>query len=228
MKNIIIGDIHGRSSWNKIIESNKSDEDINYVFVGDYFDSYEKNISFYDEKDIFLDICQFKMDNMDRVTLLHGNHDYLSYVIREQCSRYQAKHAHSIVELLNDNSHLIDSAIEIDNYLITHAGVTNTWFNRNGLDIKNPAKSINELWEKSPDEFRFDLTEVSWTGDTIHQGPLWLRPASLVHDRLEDWDQIVGHTKFHNIHDEKGILFIDTRLTSYLLLDGDEWKEILI
>ena len=37
MKTVIIGDIHGRISWEKIVE--KENDADRFIFVGDYFDT---------------------------------------------------------------------------------------------------------------------------------------------------------------------------------------------
>ena len=39
MKTVYIGDIHGLTIWEKIVKYNPNAD--NYVFVGDYFDSYD-------------------------------------------------------------------------------------------------------------------------------------------------------------------------------------------
>ena len=39
-KLVVIGDIHGRAVWRKIVDDNPDAD--KFIFLGDYFDSYEK------------------------------------------------------------------------------------------------------------------------------------------------------------------------------------------
>ena len=51
MKTIVIGDIHGRDVWKKIVEHENADK---VIFIGDYFDSFDIPSS--DQINNFLDI----------------------------------------------------------------------------------------------------------------------------------------------------------------------------
>jgi hypothetical protein len=68
MKVIIVGDIHGRNTWEKLRD--KADK---IVFVGDYFDTRD-NISGKKQLDNFISLTSFKRGNKDKVILLLGNH----------------------------------------------------------------------------------------------------------------------------------------------------------
>ena len=93
----IIGDIHGRTIWEKIVEK-ENDSDL-FIFLGDYFDSYD-NLTPGTEINNFKKILKFKNENPHKVILLLGNHD-LHYIIDERWSRYSIY----TQELLN-NLHL--------------------------------------------------------------------------------------------------------------------------
>jgi predicted phosphodiesterase len=73
MKKItIIGDLHGRDIWKRIVDENP-DSDL-YIFVGDYFDSFD--IDILTQMHNFKDIIAFRKDNPDKVITLLGNHDF--------------------------------------------------------------------------------------------------------------------------------------------------------
>ncbi len=58
MKTVVIGDIHGRSVWKLIVETEKPDR---VIFIGDYFDSFE--FSGVEQIDNFKQIIQYKENN---------------------------------------------------------------------------------------------------------------------------------------------------------------------
>ena len=45
MKYILIGDIHGRTQWKKIVEKEKDAD--KFIFLGDYFDPYDWTLTLY-------------------------------------------------------------------------------------------------------------------------------------------------------------------------------------
>ena len=71
MKTLVLGDIHGRNCWEKILEDNTFSK---VVFIGDYFDSRDRNITPEIEINNFKRIIDFKLEKPDRVILLVGNH----------------------------------------------------------------------------------------------------------------------------------------------------------
>ena len=87
MKLIAIGDIHGRTIWQEIIEAQSFDT---LIFIGDYFDSKE-DIDPESQMVNFIEICRLKRANPDKVILLLGNHDY-HYLdgVGEEYSDFQA------------------------------------------------------------------------------------------------------------------------------------------
>ena len=71
MRVIAIGDIHGKSIWEKIVEKESTADKI--IFIGDYFDGDPAD--FTTEYHNFIRILDYKALNPDKVTLLFGNHD---------------------------------------------------------------------------------------------------------------------------------------------------------
>ena len=235
MKVVAIGDIHGRTTWKDIVNSN-TDAD-KFVFIGDYFDTHE-DVSGQQQIENFKDIIKYKSDNLDKVVLLTGNHDF-HYLkgVNEKYSGYQQWQQFDIQILLHAaiDMDFIKMCFIHDKYLFTHAGVSKTWAKKilgNG-DIKLDGgnmleKIINDTFKYQPNLFRFThgITGDMY-GDEICQTPIWIRPKSLKKDRLENFIHVVGHTTQDYIkQDESGIILIDTLGTSgqYLIINDSEIK----
>ena len=123
----IIGDIHGRADWKKLVQ----DEMIN-IFVGDYFDPYNSydDISFVECKANFLEILDYKKQHPETVLLI-GNHDTAYWHNLGENNRYKHKYQPEIYQLFEDNKGLLQLAYSIENKgLVTHAGVSYVWYER--------------------------------------------------------------------------------------------------
>lgn len=224
MKILALGDTHGRDIWKEIVANETFDK---VIFIGDYFDSW--GLKFENQYQNFLDILEYKKQNIDKVVLLVGNHDY-HYMdgVYETYSGYQTKYRNVIQELLEEtlDKGLMQMCTIDDRVIYTHAGVTKTWCELKHIDITNLEGSINKCFMFTPQEFRFNGSDGS--GDDITQSPIWVRPRSLVMDAVEGFDQVVGHTTQDRIttlptHNLDKIHFIDVLNTSkeYLLVtDG--------
>lgn len=199
MRILTIGDIHGRSVWEKLV-NDKFDK---IVFIGDYVDSF----TIYDSYIIsnLLNILQFKKDNPDVVELLWGNHE-LQYLFRYSeygCSGFRENIYLTLHQIFNENKHLLNVAFQIDNYLWTHAGVTSKWYER-FLEISNPnlegtlADKLNMTFNSSKE---WVITEVGKArgGTSYYGGPLWADKSELDRHPLSGYNQIVGHTKSKGI-----------------------------
>jgi hypothetical protein len=225
MKHIIIGDTHGRSSWKSLVNL----EYDKLIFVGDYFDSF--TIPGIVQLTNFKEIIEFKKSNPDKVELLLGNHDYhYFHGVREDYSGYQGKMRHSFEKHLYGayNDQLLNVVYQYQDYIISHAGITKTWFNSNDLDINNISESVNELFKYKPNRFSFQMGgNLSNTGDDITQGPFWVRPQSLYRDMLDNYKFIVGHTSVREISTFKEKIFLVDCLdevNQYLELSEDGYK----
>lgn len=191
MKIIAIGDTHGRDKWKQIIARETFDK---VVFIGDYFDSW--GLKFETQIDNFQEILAYKKENLERVVLLIGNHDfhYLSYA-QEQYSGYQDKYAPQIGAVIQAaiDEGLLQVAFESDEFLFTHAGVTNTWVSKwISCDMDTVEQFINDTFLNQPEAFRFCGRDN--TGDDITQSPMFVRPKSLCLDGIQGYTQVVGHT----------------------------------
>lgn len=198
MKTIVIGDIHGRTTWKEIVKQ-ESDAD-KIIFVGDYFDSF-----FHTQAEClknYQEIIEFKKANPNQVVLLIGNHDfhYIPTGNDARCSGYNGALAPIIETLFVEHiaEKLVQMAYLQDNFLFTHAGVTKTWFKTHFTKAKGEsvADTLNAYFYNGVyKHFKFQhKLHCSMYGDDIFQGCIWVRPDSLVADRLDKFIQIVGHT----------------------------------
>jgi len=131
MKHIAIGDIHGRDSWQRV--NTKLYEKV--IFLGDYVDSH--TLSDFTILENFKKIISLKKRNPEKVILLLGNHDvhYLHYP-RFECSGFRKTMQPELSALFRRNADLFQVAYQKDNYLFTHAGVTNNWY---GEILRSPS-----------------------------------------------------------------------------------------
>ena len=226
MKLVALGDTHGTPYWKDIVSVEKPDV---VVFIGDYFDGYSNK---FDEVGNFQDIIQYKEESSASVILLIGNHDhhYFPEVGCTGTSRYQQKIARKLEGLIQKNRPHLQMAYQYENVLFTHAGVTKTFMNNTfGEDWSenNIPELLNKKFEDNANAFCFNGVEP--TGDDITQTPIWVRPASLIIDKVP-LTQVVGHTMVGEIGFYKNVYLIDTMQTSkqYLVFDeGTITKKII-
>ncbi len=212
MKIGVIGDIHGRSIWKEFIKDETIDK---WVFIGDYFDSFD--ISFTEQFHNFKELIKFKVDNNDKVVLLVGNHDYhYMKTIDETYSGYQYKTAYYIQALVTDavDAGHLKLCYKHENFLFTHAGVTKTWYQSfidgNEINIDMVETNLNDYFHYKPKVFIFNAGKNnSGYGDDITQGPLWVRPASLKEDMISGITHVVGHTGVDGITIYDNLILID-------------------
>lgn len=198
MSNItVIGDIHGETFWQEIVKQESNLDRM--VFMGDYFDPY-REISFDEMVDNFYEIIDFKKKYPEQVTLLLGNHDhhYLKgFSDKYPCSRFMYEHATKIQIMFTEELNLFQICHIEDNYLFTHAGVTNTWAKNNDVDLNDLENSINKLFTNYHDHyaaFHFSFDDFGMYGNHRTQSPFWVRPVALASDAIEGYTQVVGHT----------------------------------
>lgn len=227
MKILVIGDIHGKNIWENI--KNLINEYDKFIFVGDYFDSF--TIKPITQLKNFNKIVQFKEENLDKVELLIGNHDYHYFpLITEEYAGYQPTMRFNYQNALRVayNKGLMNVCYIYNDYLFSHAGFTKTWCNNKNIDINNIEDSVNDLFKYKPYEFGFELgRNHSYYGDDITQGPFWVRPTSLYKDAIENYIQVVGHTGMNNIKEySKNIIIVDCldSKNQYLHIDENGHK----
>lgn len=206
MKLVAIGDIHGRDIWKQIVETEQPNT---VVFVGDYFDSFD--IPGKDQINNFKNIIQWKIDNPQcKVVLLIGNHDfhYMPEAYNDRYSGFQKNLYIEIGQTLETNKHHLRMAYGVDDLVFSHAGITPEFLFKNGWGEQGIVEFINDLWHYRPHKFKFadNGGHSDPYGDDEFQGPLWIRPKSLMkacQEVKKTMIQVVGHTAVKEI-DAKG------------------------
>lgn len=212
MKLVAIGDIHGRDIWKQIITKEQDADE--FVFVGDYFDSF--TIKGPSQINNFLDIIEFKKQSKVPVTLIIGNHDYHYYpgIDETGTSGYQTVLAPSIKHVVGDNKQHLQLAYQVGDFIFSHAGLSSEWLDDivEDWNTNNVVDKVNELFQYQPGLIAYRsfkmVNETEWYGaqgygDETFQGPIWIRPKSLMranYDTLRNQIiQVVGHTPQDNI-----------------------------
>lgn len=226
MKVVVIADVHGRDKWKEQIKEPAD----HYIFLGDYFDSFEVDGSVQIEN--FKEIVEFKRDNPYKVTLLSGNHDHGSYCAPDYagaCSGFQNDRAYEIRNILEPlrESGEIQACKIIENYIFVHAGLTETWCENYGIGYEYLEEQINDLFTKNLMPFIFQESKklsdkpLSGYGDNIWQSPMWVRPYSLELDKIPNYIQVVGHTGVKEPTFEKNVWYTDCQGSSdkFLILE---------
>ena len=239
MKTVVIGDIHGRSS-RKLIDYIENPDRV--IFLGDYFDSHDINPE--EQVNNFLDIVEYKKSSGKEVVMLIGNHcvHYFPEIGNTGTSGYQSIARYMIEPVIDANREHLQMAYRFDDYLFTHAGVSQVYMDKVFGDLWGPddiVDLLNEKFKYQPRYFLFgemipDEVYTDPYGDDQRQSPIWIRPRSLMKANAElkyKVIQIVGHTQQNQI-DIKGkstggrYYFIDTLGTSgeYLIIEDGEVK----
>lgn len=207
-KIIIIPDIHGRTFWKKCV--NQECDEI--IFLGDYLDPYRyEGITIDDAISNFKEILEFKAKNIDKVTLLLGNHD-MQYISRKflSRSRYNYEHADEYRKLFLDNiKYFKVITYRMINYCMvtfSHSCIGNQWKNEYVGEIKHKniddtITYLNELIQKHDDQklaHIFDYVGYMRGGYSPYGSILWADESELQYDdnKLDDiYYQIFGHTQ---------------------------------
>jgi len=204
MKTLLIGDIHGRPIWKDILEKESSNLS-RVIFFGDYFDSFD--ISGIDQIHNFNEIIQFKESTDLEVIMLIGNHDHHYLHVDETYSGFQPALQHDIYFTLKKNKKHLQVVYSFDDILCSHAGISPVWLDKSfGLwSKKTMVDDINELYHYQQRKFNFIHTSFDFYGDSVEQGPLWIRPKSLMKSNKGDdglkkhYIQVFGHTQLNDI-----------------------------
>ena len=200
MKTVFIGDIHGRDIWKDII---KYESPGRVVFIGDYFDSFNKELTAAVQMHNFKEIVALKESGNMEVVILIGNHDYHYYPGGEVYSGYQYGAASAIRQLLEENKYHMQMCYEMDNILCSHAGIGYDWLvYRNNYIEGGIADFVNDIWKYKPNHFLFNGSDPY--GDNKSQTPIWIRPHSLMSGNKDTilkkaYIQVVGHTAVRTI-----------------------------
>ena len=144
---LIIPDIHGRLFW---ISATRKYPDLPVIFLGDYLDPYTHYEGILPSEALanFKEILDFKKANMDRVTLLFGNHDIHYFDKDMNSSRKDKEHYEEIHHIFSENLSLFKLAMTVrtegKDFLFTHAGVDIDW-----LRYRMPEVNANDVNDAS-------------------------------------------------------------------------------
>lgn len=220
LRTISIGDLHGHNCW-KQINPEKYDK---IVFLADYLDSFTHSNT--EILHNLKEIIEFKRKYQEKVELLIGNHDgSYFYFPHCTCEGFRPEARPAIQILFNDNKDLFQVAYQYENYLWTHAGVSNKWLSEfmplseeRGIwnddvplaDILNMANQTSlqeKLFQKSGKRMQY--------GDTdLVGGIMWADRSETRRDYLKGFHQICGHTSIRkNVrrgNDKSSITYIDS------------------
>lgn len=216
MKIVIIGDTHAHTTWKDIVEKENYDK---VIFLGDYFDNFSRPTADFQLQN-FKEIVEFCEKNNSIVLL--GNHEYHYMHPKEKYSGFSYDNrykAHDYLMELWDKKILKPIHIE-DNIIFSHAGVSKTWL----TEIAH-LEDVKEIEEKADfEDFKFNyLTGINYSGDTISSSPIWIRPNSLLSDKVDGYTQVVGHTPLRSIHVQDNVWFCDTMPMEYLVIKDGEF-----
>jgi len=225
MKILSIADIHGRPYWKEWIK--EYDNIDKYIFIGDYVDSFD--ISNVEILHNLKEIIEFKKANLDNVILLYGNHD-CSYALSTphmsnpfKCSGYRPEAHWDLHDIFNNNKELFQASYQINNYLFTHAGISNEWF-KNQYTYNPTLDKISESLNESFKYKENSLFDVGYLRDGYKNvGKIfWADKRETSIDPLNNIHQIVGHTVCNDIeiikiNDNTSITYIDCINKPYLL-----------
>lgn len=202
MKTVVIGDIHGRSTWKLITHLENADR---VIFIGDYFDSFDLNTE--EQLNNFLDILEYKKTSGKEVIMLIGNHDhhYFPEIRDTGTSGYQRVGKYQIEPVVDVNREHLQIAYQMDEFLFTHAGVSSVFmdetFGLGGWTVETIVDQLNEMFIYRPNVFSFNGLDPY--GDDEYQTPIWIRPRSLMKANRNTLRkrviQIVGHTEVKNL-----------------------------
>ena len=214
-KILVIGDIHGRTDWEKIVME-ALPKFYHIVFVGDYVDSFHLKPAeiLYNLKKI----VGYKKKYKDRITLLLGNHDYAYIDNHFNTSGYQMHASFDYQDFFKKNYDLFQVAYGFTNditqryTLITHAGLTKTYYNNYILPlIENEegylykvtnGKCADMKLHKILNFMRDD--KILWKvgserGGMGTPGPLWAHQSELLEDHYPGINQVYGHTAMDTV-----------------------------
>ena len=205
-KIIVIPDVHGREFWKEAIKGHEKDH---IVFLGDYVDPYTYEGIDQDKGLVMLEqVIEFKIQHMDNVTLLLGNHD-LGYLSRIVCEcRMDYVNEAEIRRLIYINLGLFDLVhVEENNghrYLFSHAGITLGWIEQRYEHLQGVRDNPEILNEMLHDRSRLPrlmtlLGDVSYHrgGEMAWGSPVWAdaRELTILQDNIPGFIQIFGHTQ---------------------------------
>ncbi len=194
MKILTFGDIH--TNHQRIDEAKKYINDVDkIVFLGDYVDDFDVHpiMSL-----ITLEkLISLKKEFPDKVVLLYGNHDMSYKYVSMRCSGWNSITEGFTKPVYENNKDLFDYFFVCDKWIWSHAGVTQSWFDK----FMDPKKSFQDNIEDMTWNY-FNEAGQARGGGSDYPSPVWSDKSELLADQLINphFNQIVGHTPQLTIH----------------------------
>ena len=196
LNKIVIPDVHGRDFWEKVLEISNPEKYM-FIFLGDYLDPYpDEGITKGNAFLEFMKIIEFKKKYPNNVILLIGNHDYHYINLNsDRCSRFDRKNMSMYHGIFNENKQLFQLTYTDDDYLYSHAGISDAWLRNNDLilpdDIKEASEYLNKLFIEDKG-FSMALQQVSfYRGGEYNGSIIWRDVRESISTKFK---QIFGHT----------------------------------
>lgn len=180
MNAIILPDVHQKLNWKKVMMLAGQFDKI--FFVGDYFDHHgDADVQGEEAVNNFLEIIAFKKQFPDKVFLCIGNHDLHYLEGFDSVSNFQSYNYDIFRKALEDNLEYLNIAYEYEGYVISHAGVSAKWYERqlkvaqtkNYLHEGTPLEIINgwfNLYKKTLSEIKEMNANGVWN---VNEDPCW-------------------------------------------------------
>lgn len=201
MKLIAIGDIHGKDAWKEIDPSGYD----KIIFLGDYVDSKLVLPDQIFENLNYLIICKKLLP--DKIILLFGNHDiqYSEYP-KYRCPGFNSGQQPALTKLFQDNRSLFQVAYQTENYLFTHAGLSDAYARLNLSrcydSIVRKEIKVDELLNQihqSADQFILHTIGLARNGYDHFGGITWADYQETRWNPLPGYHQVVGHSRVKQI-----------------------------
>ena len=199
MKVAVIGDLHGKNCWKKLLEG-KFDSFDKIIFMGDYSD--DSWVTFSDEEiiDNLKEVIKFKKDHNENIELLIGNHDYQYIVGYPTASRFRKSYAKEMHNIFNDNADIFKIIHIENNHIFTHAGITNGWidyikkkYEIKDINIDNIFDVVNIVYKNDKEDC--NIASFRRGGMNKFAGILWSDTEDLFDDAWIGYNQVVGHNR---------------------------------
>ena len=208
-KVLILGDLHGRDIWKKIVEKENPDK---VIFLGDY--SCPREVHYEDPTDLcgfIYELLEYKDNNKDKVILLRGNHDLaaIGYYWADCSPRDHPKveeymRTKDVKDWFLKNTQWV-YIIPGTNIVCSHAGISRLFLEeciRRCNSEQDPTiEQISKINSLVPSElFGFTPCKMSdYNGISPTQPCTWIRPQTLLDYGIKDIIYVVGHTPVAHI-----------------------------
>jgi hypothetical protein len=153
----------------------------------------------------FHEIVGFKKAFPQKVVLLVGNHE-LSYIDPlYRVTGFRRNIEKDVLSLLTENAHLFQVAFQHKNYLWTHAGIHQGFYDlkiipkilKSDVDL---ASTLERLYHENYPPI-FEIGPERGGNSQNIGGPLWLDKSVLQSKPLKGFHQIVGHSPVSTIEE---------------------------